>query len=133
MFSQEYCVHGGQAWLLTDSGIPAVEAESRGRLALFIFVCLGKEVLAATVDGKGCVEEAVGVGPQSDGIADVVTVHLGGVNEGSVLIELLTGTSNEKKKGRLERIRGSSLLLFIIIISEVEIDYLISVVPEATW
>ena len=49
-------------------------------------------MFAPSVDGEGRVEEPVSIGPEPDGVTDVVAIDLGGVNERRVLIQLFAGS-----------------------------------------
>ena len=94
---EEYGVHGGQPGLLADPRVAAVEAEARVRLALLVLGRHREEVLPAAVRRERAVQAAVDVLAELVGVAHVVAVHHGRVDESSVLIHLLPWSCQLRK------------------------------------
>ena len=92
VFSKEDCVHGRQSGLLTRPGVSALEAGSWLCLALVVVVGLRQEVLAARRVRQRRVQSTVDALTKVGCVALVVAVDLRRVDEGSVLVQLLSGS-----------------------------------------
>ena len=94
---EKYGVHGGQPGLLADPRVAAVEAEPRVRLALLVLPRHREQVLPAAVGRECPVQSAVHVFAELVGVADVVAVHHGRVDESGVLVHLLPWSCQSRK------------------------------------
>ena len=82
-------MHGGQGGLLTGPQVAPVEAPARLCLALFVVVGGRHHDLAPAVGRERHVQPAACELAQVVAVADVLAVHLAGVDEGGVLVQLL--------------------------------------------
>ena len=94
MLPEKYGVHGCQPGLLADPRVAAVEAKPRVRLAFLILPGHRQQMLPPAVGRERPVQPTVHVLTKLVGVADVVAVHHGRVDESSVLVQLLPRTFN---------------------------------------
>ena len=86
VFPEKYGVHGGQPRLFADPRVAAVEAKSRVRLAFLVLPRHRQQMLPAAAGGERPVQPTVHVLAKLVGVADVVAVHHGRIDKGSVLV-----------------------------------------------